>query len=38
MITFIMDFGWCVLYILGFFKDEADLAEEDAKYCKRELL
>lgn len=38
MFTFIADFGWCVLYILGFFKDEADLAEQDAREYDRELL
>lgn len=38
MFTFIADLGWCVLYILGFFKDESDLAEQDSKYMDRELL
>lgn len=38
MFTFIADLFYCIFYILGFGKDEADLAEQDAKYCSRDLL
>jgi len=38
MFTFIADLGYCILYILGFGKDEADLAEQDSREYDRELL
>ena len=39
MFNFICDLGYCILYILGFEKNEADFVEEDAKkYCSRDLL